>query len=526
MSRRNDIIHTAASERTPLDELTAGAERHPDRDLLVFDDVDVGVSRFSWREVLEATWAMADRLASAGLGRNQRLHIHLSNRPEFLFAWFACSALGATIVPTNVQSSADEIAYVLEHSDARLSLTDGLGSSVVSRAARGLHRPHQIELTDDAAGAGGVSVLPNRLPDTPDLDLGLIYTSGTTARPKGVRITNANYVYAGEVFARNTGLGSGDRVLTVLPLFHANAQYYTVMGALVSRATIVLASRFSATRLLGQIITHDVTVASLFAAPIRMVLAQPTNTNRFSFPRLRLVVFAQNISTVEKARWDEVVGAPLVQLYGMTETVGPPLINPLDGRARPDSLGRVALGYVCRVIREDGRPAMVGEIGQLCVQGVPGQTIMRGYLDDDDATNEMVRDGWLHTGDVVRVEPDGWFSFVDRRKDMIKRGGENVATTEVETVLRAHPAVRDAAVFGVPDPIRDEDIIAAVVLAPDSPDTSSSELIAWCAFRLAKFRVPSRVLLLDELPRTAVGKIQKHLLLEQVVRSAGQTRAT
>jgi carnitine-CoA ligase len=506
-------VLSIAGPRTLIDVLAGGAAQHPNRELLVFDDVNGGVHSFTWAEVLAEAHAMARRLRACGVVRGDRLHMHMANRPEFLFAWFGCAAIGATIVPTNTQSSAHEIAFALEHSGARISLVDAVGKADVVGAVGMLDRAHEVHEVGRLPEAAALDGAETDARVSADMDLGLLYTSGTTSRPKAVRITHANYVFAGEVVARNARIGPDDRVLTVLPLFHANAQYYTVMSSLVARATIVLVSRFSASRLLDQVAAHDVTVASLFAAPIRMVLAQePTPSWRAH--RLRVVLFAQNITDAEAERWDRLVGAPLVQLYGMTETIGPPVINPLDGDRRPNVMGRVALGYVCRVVRDDGEAAAVGEIGQLCVQGVPGQTLMRGYLDDPAATAAALKDGWLLTGDIVRVEPGGFLTFVDRRKDMIKRGGENIAASEVEAVLRVHPGVVDAAVFGVPDPIRDERVVAAVVLAPDEA-VDADELVAWCAERLAKFRVPSRVMILNELPRTAVGKVRKHVLAEQ-----------
>jgi crotonobetaine/carnitine-CoA ligase len=507
-----DSVLSIAGPRTLLDVLAGGAAQHPDRELLVFDDVAGGVVTFTWAEVLAEAHAMARRLRGCGLARGDRLHLHMANRPEFLFAWFACAAIGATIVPTNTQSSAHEIAFAVEHSGARISLADAAGEAGVVRAAAMLDRPHDVH---ELGGLPEAPAIDSQAYEdvSADMDLGLLYTSGTTSRPKAVRITHANYVFAGEVVARNARIGPDDRVLTVLPLFHANAQYYTVMSSLVARATIVLVSRFRASRLLDQTVAHDVTVASLFAAPIRMILAQEP-TPAWRRHRLRVVLFAQSITEAEAEQWDRLIGAPLVQLYGMTETIGPPVINPLDGERRPNVMGRVALGYVCRVVREDGATAAVGEMGQLCVQGVPGQSLMRGYLDDPAATGAALQDGWLLTGDIVRVEPDGFLTFVDRRKDMIKRGGENIAASEVEAVLRAHGGVVDAAVFGVPDPIRDERVIAAVMLAPGQT-VEAEELVAWCAERLARFRVPSRVMILDELPRTPVGKVRKHVLAEE-----------
>jgi crotonobetaine/carnitine-CoA ligase len=187
--------------------------------------------------------------------------------------------------------------------------------------------------------------------------------------------------------------------------------------------------------------------------------------------------------------------------------MGPPLINPLDD-TRPSSIGRVSLGYRCRVVDESGRDVSAGESGRLQVGGIPGVTITSGYLNDPEATGRTIVDGWLDTGDVVRVEADGFFYFVDREKDMIKRGGENVAAGEVEAVLAQHGAVRDVAVVGVPDAVRDEQIIAFVVTA-ENMRVTEAELVDWCQARLARFRVPQEIRFIDVLHRTSVGKVRK-----------------
>src|SRR5919202_1292443 len=187
------------------------------------------------------------------------------------------------------------------------------------------------------------------------------------------------------------------------------------------------------------------------------------------------------------------------------------MANPLHGRRDNMSIGRPTLPFRCRVVDESGADVPRGTAGQLLVQGVPGVSLMPGYYKNAAATAEAIRDGWLWTGDNVRERPDGLFEFVDRAKDMIKRAGENVAASEVEAVLKDHPAVFDAAVIGVPDPMRDEAIKAYVVLREGRLATAE-ELIAWCAARLATFRVPEFVEFRPELPRTSVGKIQKHLL--------------
>ncbi len=505
-----DHVLTVVGDRTVGGILLAGAAHHPDRPLLVYDPLDGGdVATYSWEHVARCAAALARRLVDAGVSRGDAVHLHLPNRPEFLFSWFAAALLGARIVPTNTAAAPAEIAYILDHSRAAVSITDEDGVELVSRARAGagsdgalLVCERDVEL---APGPGPVVACA-----APGDDLAVMYTSGTTSRPKGVRVTHANYVFAGETVAAGLRLTERDRFLTVLPLFHANAQYYSTMSTLVSGGTLVLTRRFSASGFAESARRHRATVSSLFAAPIRMILAQEPRPH-WREHELRVVAFAQDLTDLEQRRWTELIDAPLLQLYGMTETIGPPVMNALGPARRHDAIGRPALGYRCRIVRDDGTPATRGEPGELWVGGTPGVSLMAGYLDDPAATAAVLQDGWLRTGDLVREGEDGLLQFVGRTRDMIKRAGENVAAGEVEAVLLDHPAVADAAVVGVPDAMRDEQIIAFVTLVPGAGATSD-ELRAWCADRLARFRVPEHVAIERELPRTAVGKIQKHQL--------------
>jgi crotonobetaine/carnitine-CoA ligase len=491
--------------------LRAGVDRTPDRPLLVFDDLDGGVTSYSWRQVWERSLAVAAALHGAGIGRGDHVHVHLPNRPEFLFTWFGAAVCGAVIVPTNVVSSPAELEYILGHVGARLSVTDDDGLAVVRAARAQAGLDGAVSLCDRVAAGGDESSVAT---SDPRDDLAVMYTSGTTSRPKGVRVTHANYVFAGESVAAGLGLMPEDRFLVVLPLFHANAQYYSVMSTLVAGGTIVLAARFSASGWADTAIRHAATVASLFAAPIRMILAKPRRPEWRSH-RLRVVAFPQNLTAGELDAWERDIGAPLLQLYGMTETIGPPLMNPLWGERRHDSLGRVVLGYRCRITDRDGIAVAPGEAGELRVGGIPGVSLMAGYLKDPEATDAVMRDGWLRTGDLVREDGDGLISFVTRTKDMIKRAGENIAAGEIEDVLMGHPTVMDAAVIGVPDAMRDETIVAFVVTADGELDASA--LRARCADHLARFRVPEFFAACTALPRTSVGKIQKQVLREEWV---------
>jgi len=223
------------------------------------------------------------------------------------------------------------------------------------------------------------------------------------------------------------------------------------------------------------------------------------------------VIFAQNVTPDQLEEWERRYSAPLMQIYGMTETMGQPLTNPLYGVRDNMTIGLPTLGYECRVVDPDGVDVPEGTSGELLVGGTPGSTVMKGYFKDADATAGALRNGWLWTGDVVRVNEAGYFEFVDRDKDMIKRTGENIAAGEVEAVIKTHPAVADTAVIGVPDQMRDESIKAFVVVR-DGESPTEQEIIEYCAARLSKFRVPEFVEFRQELPRTSVGKIQKHIL--------------
>jgi crotonobetaine/carnitine-CoA ligase len=331
-----------------------------------------------------------------------------------------------------------------------------------------------------------------------------------------VMVSHANYLAAGSTVADAIELGEGDRQYVVLPLFHGNAQYYSTMSALMRGASIALMDRFSASRYFDKCIEYGATVASLFAAPMRMILAQPNNEQHRDND-LRVVLFAQSLTPQQLDDWQQRFDAPLSQLWGMTETMGPPLMNPLRGERRNWTVGKPSGDYEVALVDESGAVLASGEEGEIVVRGIPGETLMSGYFRNPEATNTTLHDGWLHTGDNAIRDEDGYYRFVDRKKDMIKRSGENVSTAEVENVVLQHPAVFECAVVGLPDELRDEAIVAVVV--PHAGQcVTEPELIEFCAARLASFRVPQRIVFEQSLPKTSVGKIQKHLIRDTLLR--------
>ncbi len=451
-----------------------------DRTLLVLEG---GVS-VTYAEQLTRSRAVATGLRRRGLQRGDRVHAALPNCREFLDLWFGTALSGTVLVPTSPQSTAVELDHVLADSAPALSI----------RTAGEV----------DALRAGGDD---RASPEQPGVVSAILYTSGTTSRAKGVMVTDTNYVTAGRAVARQWSVTEADRWLVALPLFHANAQYYCVMSALVSAASVALAPRFSASRWGRQANEMSATLASLFAAPVRMILASPPKPDD-KVNHLRAVAFAQNLSQSDAAAFERRFGTRLLQLYGMTETVLPPTMNPDDNTRRWDSIGRPVLDIGLELVDPNG--AIVGGpgVGEIRIVGCVGETIAAGYWNNPEGTDETFTDAGLRTGDLARRDADGFLFFVDRTKDMIKRGGENVSAGEVERVAGEHPAIAECAAVGVPDPVRDEAILLVAALRTDH-EVTPGELRDWCAQRLSAFKVPSSVVFVDTLPRTSVGKIRK-----------------
>jgi carnitine-CoA ligase len=497
--------------QTIFDVLARSANDHPGPPFLIFEDADGAVVWRSYAEMHERAVDTGRVLLGCGVTPGDRVHVHMANRPEFYDCWFGTAAIGAVMVPTNPQLTASELAYVVDHAGCKVSVTQQTlapGLADVQPTERVLvadgSRVLRLDGADVRTQTGGLPVVD------PLGAAAVMYTSGTTSAPKGVLVTHANYLHAGNVVAQHLRVRPEDRWLVVLPLFHANAQYYSSMSALVSGASVALIERFSASRWARQAARHRATLASLFAAPIRMILAQQQRRDDRAND-LRAVIFSQNVTEAQLDEFERRFNTPLLQLYGMTETIAPPTLNPLYGPRNNMSIGRPTLGTRLRVITHDGRDASVDETGELLVFGDPGTTLMAGYLGDERATADATRDGWLHTGDNVRLDEEGFIHFVDRGKDMIKRAGENIAAGEVEAVVNSHPAVIESAAVGVHDDMRDE-AIKLFVVKRDGTELSEEMLIEFCAQRLARFKVPSFVVFLDALPRTPVGKIRKEVL--------------
>ena len=494
--------------------------RHGSRPFLIFERPSGEVAEWTYAEFDRVVNRVAAGLATRGVDTGSAVHLALMNSPWFVAIWLACARLGAWMVPSDPLGKTPELAGHIGRTRPVAGVC-AASRAAVYRPAAGSIDVIEIDEADvdldlhtlDTTSGGRPGL--RRTDVLPRGRLAVMFTSGTTGVPKGVEVTQANYAFAGMVMAAAAGLESHHRQIVVLPVFHANAQYYSFASAIWAGASVALMPTFSARQFLHQCVRHRATHASLFAAPMRMILAHGTENAPAGGAGLTHCWYAMNITDEQHATFTNLLGCQPRQLYGMTETL-PAVLT--DQREHPVP---ASMGYVtehCEVDVQDsaGRSCEPGVVGEIVVRGDPGVTLFSGYLDMPDVTAASFRNGWFLTGDRARRDADGRHFFDGRRSDVLKVSGENVSIVEVESVISQHPKVLEVAVVGRADAIRDEVPVAYIVARdPDDPPRTD-ELDAWCTDRLGKAKRPREFILLAELPRTSVGKIRKFLLRDPV----------
>jgi crotonobetaine/carnitine-CoA ligase len=470
----------------------------PGRPFLTWVPVDGPAGTWTRAEFARDVAALAAAFRARGLRPGDRLALVLRNHPDFLLAWTAAVSTGAVAVCLNPDGSADELRYVGEHSGARAAVVVADRADDVATAMPGL--AFLAVSGDDVATLlrtepdSGAPVVPAGAPAS------VQYTSGTTARPKGVVWTQANCLWAGQVGTAHQALGPADVNLIHLPLFHTNALSYSFLSSLWSGGSVVLVPKFSASRFWDVSVRYRATWTSVVSFCLRALADREV-------PREHGYRGWGSSACLDPSPVSG--GVPVVGWFGMTETVSHPVVGGLLHPDRPGSMGRPAPEYEVAVLDDDGAPVEPGAIGALHVRGRRGVSLFQDYLHDAAATaRSFTDDGWFATGDRVRLDPEGTLTFAERDKDVLKVGGENVGAPEIERALLAVPGVQEVAVVGRPDPMLGE-VPVAFVLPRAGVEVAAEALERSCRELLAAFKRPREVRLVDALPRSTLDKVAK-----------------
>ena len=498
------------------------AETRVDHPFLIWEPFDGDTEIFSYAAFNDRVERVAAGLKSRGVRPGEFVLIHLDNCPETVIAWYACARLGAVAVTTNARSAGSELAYFADHCGAVAAITQPAFAELV---AENCGRVNWIAVTETDSGVapepgrgpdrassfdsltGDPADLPTRRPD-PLAPVCVQYTSGTTSRPKGVLWTHANALWGAKVNASHQDLRADDVHLTYLPLFHTNAQAYSVLSTLWAGGTAVIQPRFSASRFWPVSLKHRCTWTSMVPFCLKALVTQEIPAEH----HYRL--------------WGNAICAPptdaqfrvkTIGWWGMTETITHGIVGDVHLPNRSMMIGRPAPEYEIAIRRDDGTDVEPGETGHLLIRGIRGLSLFKEYLNNPEATaNSFDPDGWFITGDRVTLHDDGFIQFSDRDKDMLKVGGENVAASEIEAVIAALPEVDEVAVVAKRHDMLDE-VPVAFVLTQDAPAPDlADKVIAACRDNLADFKVPREVHLVDELPRSTLEKVAKAALRQRL----------
>lgn len=519
-------------------------ERRGNYSFLTFQNRVGSVFEYTYAEFDEDVNRIANVFLSLNISKGDHVALQLHSSPEFLMCLFGLAKIGAIVVPVNEQYLADEAEYILKDADIVCAVIEPLfyetyaelmergvffkKGLLIARAGEDSPKS-EINFASLYSKIGEVhpdeqgiydfwtmrcsesTILRMYRPLNSNDPVQVIYTSGTTSRPKGVVVTHANMVFSGIYGCWEVSMRGSDRVLTSMPACHSNFQLAALMPVITAGATIIIVEKYSARNFWKQIRHYRATVTQCVAMMLRTMMLQPVDPDERDHC-IREILYFISVTDEEKEAFERRFDVQIMNTYGSTESIGWVLTDPPVGKRNWPSVGRAGLGYEVRIADMNDEELPHGATGEIQVKGVRGRSLMLEYFHKPEATAEtFTADGWLKTGDQGYQDDNGWFYFVDRKSNMVKRQGENISTTELEDVLCEHPKIAEAAVIGVPDPIRDQAIKAFVLLQPGETMTTQ-EIEDYCREKMASFKVPSFYEIVDEFPRTCSLKIEKKLL--------------
>lgn len=470
----------------------------------------------SYAQAMGRVEAWTAELSKAGYGTGMRVALLLENRPEFFLIWLALNQLGASVVPINPDLRAAELEYLIGHAEPALII------AIPTRLGELQKATHAASVEAGVVAPG--TALPAPRPDavvaavsdqTFNREAAVLYTSGTTGAPKGCVLANSYFLEVADWYSNLGGIVSlktdGERMITPLPIFHMNAMAYSFMAMVTVGGCLTALDRFHPRSWWQDVRDSKATCLHyLGVMPSMLIGAAPLPSDRDHNVRFG---FGAGVDPKLQVEFEQRYGFPLVEGWAMTETgAGAVISNHTDDRV----IGQAALGRLpdnldVLLIDTDGIPVNEGQPGELLVRrtgDTPRLGFFTEYYKNPDATAEAWEGGWFHTGDIVRKGHDGFFFFVDRKKNVIRRSGENISAVEVESILMAHPDITAAAIAPVPDPIRGDEVFACLIVADPSP-TKAHEITTWALGQMAYYKVPGFIAFVDEIPLTATQKIQR-----------------
>ena len=472
---------------------------------------------FSYARFAAAVERAAAMLHSHGVTKGDVVSLLMPNSAEYIIAYFACWKLGALAGPVNSLLKDDETQFVMHNSEAKAALVASEFRERIENIKGELPHLKSVITFDDESEATGdfANAASQSRQDAcaPSDDAIIIYTSGTTGKPKGCLLTHGNLIANARQISEWLSFTESDRLLTIMPLFHMNAVSVTTMSALYAGGSSVISPKFSASKFWNVISDFRITSFGSVATMLSMLL----NTYPDGVPaglktdQLRFAMCGSAPVPAEvMKKFEETFNCPVIEGYGLSESTCRSTFNPPDERRRAGSCG-MSIGNEMRVVDDDDREVPDGELGEIVLRG---ENILKGYFKNPDANERAFRGGWFHTGDVGYRDKEGFFYIVDRKSDMIIRGGENIYPREIDEVLYEHPAVSAAATIGVPDPLYGEEVAAFIVLK-NGTQVTEEELITYCKSRLADYKCPKTVRFVEDIPKGPTGKLLKRDLAKQ-----------